>query len=363
LTVSAQPANAWSALAGFEYLVDPKIPELHISEIKTASSTTLALRFEPPQDFDTDDYPLRTTLRVFARFNGFKEPRQFSVALTMKPSIPPPEPKLLDDPTFIKVSTRQPVQLWLGSVDTHVRVRWDGNDDLMLGASPAWTLKGRCLTPTRTGLPITFSQPRKGRFSLLVSLPSDAAEGEKLTFDIVATGPHGKALTATFEGVVAVRPERPKPEPRLITGTIPAGASRRPPYELKYIERAKWDTDTCFGGESWNENDVGAYQDPTETKPLILVINKDMGVLDAYRKFLVGKKTAESEVTRRLQKYNSHVAFHLYQMYQAAQDLAGTSPSVDGQDDDGPRAPKPEEQRSEIHRVGMTLLKLMQVSR
>jgi hypothetical protein len=363
LTIGAQPSNAWPAVASIAHTLDSKVPELHIAEERSATGFTLKLRFDPPDDFDDDDYPVRTTLRVFARFNGFKEPRELAVALTMKPASPPPELILLDDPTFIRVSTRQPVRLWTGGADTHVRVRWNGKDDLALAPSPKWSFKATCITPSRAGLPTTFSQPHKGRFSLLVSLAPDAQVGEELRFEIVATGPDGKTLSTAFDAVVAEKPERPKPEPRMVSGKVPTGASRRPPYDLKYVEREHWDNGTCFGGEDWTAEDAGAYQEPTDKQPLTLLINKDMAALEAFRNHLVARKLSENEIQTRLLKYTSHVAYHLYQMYQYSQRFAGQV-SVPGQEDDSQgRAPTPSEQRSEIHRVSMTLLNLMQISR
>jgi hypothetical protein len=338
------------------------VPELHIAEERTATSVVLKLAFNPPDDFDADDYPLRTTLRMFARFNGFTEARQLAVALLMKPVVPPPEPQLLEDPTFLRISTRQPVRLWIGDIDTHVRVRWNGRDDLVLGPSPSWRFAAHCLTPAHSSLPVTFSQPRKGRFSILLSPPVGAQVGDALAFQVVATASNGKTLTAVFDAVVAERPPKPKPEPRLIMGNVPSGASRRPPYELKYIEREKWENGTCWGASNWGPDDVAAYQEPTETRPLTLVINKDLAALEAYKKFLLGRKTAESEIKIKLQKYNSHVAFHLYQMYQASLEVPLSAPNEEP-DEDSPKALKPREQRAEIHRVGMTLLRLMQVAR
>lgn len=362
LIVASQPANAWPAMASFTYAVEPPVPELHIAEERSDANTKLTLRFTPPSDFDADDYPLRSTLHVFARFSGYKEPRQLSVALTMKPVTPPVEPQLVDEPTFLKVSTRQPVRLWSGTVDTHVRVRWNGRDELVIGASPTWQFACTCLTPEFAGLPVTFSQPRMGKFSVLIALPGNAKIGDQLRFEIVGTGPGGKTLTAPFEAIVSEKPPKTDPEPRLIMGPVPSGASRRPPYVLAYIEKGKWDSGTCWGADSWTGDDAAAYQTPTETHPLTLVINKDFSALDTYRKYLVGKKTAETEIKSRLQKYNSHVAFHLYQMYQAALQVPVADSSSDT-DEDAPRALKPHEQRAEIHRVSMTLLRLMQVAR
>jgi len=237
-----------------------------------------------------------------------------------------------------------------------VRLRWNGKDDLVLGKSP-WTFQARCLTPSHQILKLSFSEPRQGRLSLLVGLSPDASVGDELRFEVAATGPDGQGLPAvTFEAVIADRPPKTEPEPRLVTGKMLTGASRRPPYELKYITRDDWMTGSCFGGEDWGPDDAGAFQDPTDKHPLTLLINKDMEALDEFRKFLTGKKLTENEVQSRLQKYTSHVAFHLYQMYQAAQ-----KPMED--EEDTTRLPKPDDQRAEIRRVGMTLLRLMQVSR
>lgn len=359
LEVSASPPNAWPALASMAHTLDSKIPELHISEERSASALTLKLRFDPPSDFDEEDYPLRTTLRVFARFNGFKESRELAVALTMKPPAEPHEPELLDSPTFLRVSTRQPVRLWVGGTDTHVRVRWDGKDDLAIAPLPKWTFKAVRLSPNATAIPTTFSQPNKGRFSLLVTLTPDAKVGDEHRFEIVGTGPDGRTLTTVFDAVVAQKPDPPKPEPRMVTGNIPSGASRRPPYDLKYIEKAQWDNGTAFGGEDWTEQDAGAFQEPTEKKPLTLLINKDMAALESFKNHLIARKLTENEIQTRLLKYTSHVAYHLYQMYQYAESFDASQADEDGTD----RRPTPQEQRFEIHRVAMTLLNLMQVAR
>jgi len=356
IAITARPANAWPALASLTHVVDPSIPELHVEENRTAENATLTLRFREPVGYDPEEYPLRTTLRLLGKFNGFAETRQCAIALTIKPTLPPPPPILLSDPTFLRVTSRQPVSLWRGSADTHVRLRWDGEDDLVLRANP-WTFTGRCLTPGREETRIGFSEPRRGRFAALIGLSDDDQVGDQLAFEVNAVGPDGRPLgPVQFSGIVADRPPKAEGAPRLTTGTLPTGALRRPPYELKYVPRDQWDNGTCFGAKDWGPEDAGAYQDPTERAPLTLLINTDMQALDEFKKFLAAKKLVESEIQMRMQKYTSHVAFHLYQMYQAAQNPL--------EDDDGiARPPKPEEQQAEVHRVAMTLLRLMQVSR
>ena len=85
-----------------------------------------------------------------------------------------------------------------------------------------------------------------------------------------------------------------------------------------------------------------------------MIINKDMEALRRYKNYLT-KNFMESEVERRVNKYTSHIAFHLYQMYQSAIRGGG------GRDNSGEDAD--ERHRAEINRVSSTLLKLMEVSR
>jgi hypothetical protein len=356
IVISSNPPNAWPALASFTHLLDPRIPELQLAENRTAESVVLTLRFREPADWDPEDYPLRTTLRVLGKFNGFAETRQCTIALTIKPVTPTPAPVLLPDPTFLRVTTRQPVHLWRDSADTHVRLRWDGDDDLVLRTNP-WTFSGRCLTPTREDTRIAFSEPSRGRFAAVIGISPDAQVGEELAFEVVASGPNSECLgPVQFTGIVADRPPKPEVTPRMTTGTVPTGALRRPPYELKYVKREAWHTGTCFGQEDWGPEDAGAFQDPTERAPLTLLVNTDLQALDDFRTFLTSKKLTENEIQARLQKYTSHVAFHLYQMYQATQ-----TPS---EEEDGTvRLPRPDDQGAEVRRVAMTLLRLMQVSR
>src|SRR4029077_11188997 len=106
LAITSRPENAWPALANFTYALDSRVPELHIEEERSASAILLRLRFDPPFDFDAINYPVRTTLRAFARFNGFKEPRQLAIELAVRPVEPPEELSLREDPTYIRMSSR-----------------------------------------------------------------------------------------------------------------------------------------------------------------------------------------------------------------------------------------------------------------
>ena len=110
--------------------------ELNVKKEKLEDHGKLTLLFTEPEGFDTDQYPVRAKVKVTARFNGIKEPRQLELSVLMKPDKDPPDPMLLDDPTKLKVSSREPIKIRRGDGDTHVRLRWDGKDSLLNGNVP-----------------------------------------------------------------------------------------------------------------------------------------------------------------------------------------------------------------------------------
>jgi hypothetical protein len=56
----------------------------------------LTLTFNEPDGFDADEYPVRATVKVTARFNGIAEARQLPLSVLIKPDIYKPDPKLLE---------------------------------------------------------------------------------------------------------------------------------------------------------------------------------------------------------------------------------------------------------------------------
>jgi hypothetical protein len=352
INIKATPSNAWPALAELAIEPDASVPELRINQERVDNYAKIGLLFRQPEGFDTDQYPVRATLRLTARFNGIKEPRRLELRVHVKPESPVPEPVLVDPPTWLKVSSREPIRIKLGGGDTHVRLRWDGRDSLASGSSPAWRFAARVLNRPEPQPSMNFSQPSGGRFSLLVSLRPEWAAGDTMTFEVVGTGPDDAKLVTTFTAEV-VQPEPPPEDakkPRLVEADVLTGASRRPPYVLKYIGRDDYETVECWGGANWTDDDPGCFKEPTERAPLTLIINEDMAMLREYRRYLT-KRNTESEVERRINKYTSHVAFHLYQMFQASKQTDADADTTD------------QRRRAEIQRVSATLIKLMEVSR
>jgi len=137
-----------------------------------------------------------------------------------------------------------------------------------------------------------FSEPTAGRFSLLISPRPEWRVGDRLTFEVTAEGPRGRVLVTSFVGVVVDPPPLPEPKeaPRLINSELMAGAHRRPPYDLKYINRDDYDTTPCWNETSWTDQDSGCFKEPTERTPLTLIINQDMEALREYRRALTKKK-------------------------------------------------------------------------
>lgn len=354
--VESTPSDAWAAIGDLRVGVSPNLPGLTVERELRPDSAIISLTYEEQEDFDEDEYPMHSKLQVLAAFNGIEVPRELVVGVTVKSEYVPPDPILLDDPTILNVTTKEPVQFRLGADNIHVRLRWDGEDHLLMPPNAPWSLSARMMDDLRVQPIFGFSTPNKGRIQLLITPRPEWEIGEWLECEVVATGPNGKTLRATFVGEVAeepLPPERVEKEPRLVEHNLPVGSSRRPPYDLKYIDESQYDVVECWGNANWTDSDPGCFREPTDRTPLTLIINKDMGALREYRRYLTsGKKYTESEIERRISKYTSHVAFHLYQMYQT---------TADRKPDDIDAAETA--RREEIQRVAMTLIRLMQVSR
>jgi hypothetical protein len=168
------PESEWANVERLLAQTEPKLDELSLSVTHGRTKGTLSLLFKEPDDFETEDYPISTTLRVFATVRGHSEPRllqkQLIVSRPGPPPPPPPPPILHDVPTFLRIASRQPIKLTPGGPSTHVKLRWDGVDSLVTGSPPAWQFHARCLN-LETFPAITFSRPNLGKFELLLDVP------------------------------------------------------------------------------------------------------------------------------------------------------------------------------------------------
>jgi len=342
------PDDLWKLLESMALTFDPPVKELEVTRTSQPTGEEVALKFVQPEDMIEDEYPIETVMRATATFRGQAEPRilERRVVINLpKERTPRPTAPLKDDPTFVKVTSRQPIKILLAGPDVHVKLRWDGKDELTSGTAPAWSFRFSCESPS-VEPPAFLTKPESGRFELLIQAAAGLKAGEQLKFDVEAVGP-GKTLATAFLADV-VEP----PSARKISMKIKGGAQRRPPYSLLYVERDKWYEETCWG-KQWTGADAGSFDAPTAKTPLTIFINQDMDLLTTYRDSLIAKKIAETTMQQRINKYTAHVAFHLYQMYQRSKDPEAQAAG---------EVLSEEQMSDEIKRVSRTLLKLMEVS-
>ncbi|MHC4661121.1 MAG: hypothetical protein ACYS8W_05475 [Planctomycetota bacterium] len=359
LRIGSFPPEAWPKVTEFKIETTPVIPELEIKDYKRDDHIALEIEFVEPDGFDDDQYPLETTMRVFATFEGYKEVRYLERHIVISKPItsePRPAPELKLNPTFIKATSRQPVRLYPGGPATHVKLRWDGKDELAVGAQPQWRFLCECESLANFP-PFSITRPEGGRFELLIDTPPGLHPGLELTFRVDAEGPDGAKLTNKFSGII-VEPSS-DPKARKLKTRVPKRLSaRRPPYELVYIKRENWPTPTCWGSSLWTENEAGCFVEPSDTQPLTLIINQDFGLLDEFRNEMIERKLAESTAEKKMTRYTSHIAFHLYQMFESQQNRV----SDEAQEENGGE-PGERDLNAEINRVARTLLSLMKVAR
>jgi hypothetical protein len=353
IAIKSIPSGHWAAVSQFNAESDANVLELNVKKEKLEDHGKLTLLFNEPEGFDEDEYPVRATVKVTARFNGIAEARQVELSVLVKPEKYKLDPKLLDDPLKLKVTSREPVKIRRGDADAHVRLRWDGKDRLLTDNVPKWKLSAKLVGHAGEQPQMNFSDPLAGRLSLLISPRPEWQGGERLKFEVIATGPGGRELFAAFDADVIDPPEsadKTERGPRLVDGEFKTGTVRRPPYELKTIKRDEYSQPSCWTASEWTDEDAGAFHAPTDRAPLILIINEDLVELRDFRQALT-KRNTEQDVQRKLNKYTSHIAFHLYQMYQA---------TVGKKDTDVNAADAL--RRAEVRRVALTMIKLMDVA-
>lgn len=358
LKIAVSPEHDWNRVTNIGAFLEPAVSGLTCVFTKDTNTAEVELHFQEPPDFEDDQYPIEATLRVMATLNGLPDPRLLQKTIIVRPRKPrtPRPPRVLNDvPTFLKVVSRQPVRLIAGGPDSHVKLLWDGKDDLAFDPDPIWSFTATCNSHPNFP-PITFTKPSSGRFEALVHTGAEFLIGTKLEFEVKAHGPDGQTLGTTFHGEVAA-----PPEPKKVTTQLPVRGQRRPPYKVVYIHESEFQMATRWGDETWDANQAAAFIEPNDTAPLTLCINQDFGLLRKYTDGLLAKKADEQRTEEKKTKYISHVAYHLYQMYLAKDELRKKNQASHGELDF--REPQDEEMQNEINRVASTIIRLMEVMR
>jgi hypothetical protein len=208
ISVKSIPSGHWAAISQFTTDSDKRVIELNVKKEKLDTHGKLTLLFTETEGFDTDQYPVRAKVKVAATFNGIREKRQLELAVLIKPDKQPPDPVLLDDPTKIKVTSREPVKLRRGDNDIHVRIRWDGKDRLLTGTAPTWKRSAKLVDDGKPQPSVNFSEPAAGRFTVLITPRPEWQVGDRFTFEVSATGPRGRILATGFWQTLSIRPSR-----------------------------------------------------------------------------------------------------------------------------------------------------------
>jgi hypothetical protein len=361
--VACRPSAAWAQLESLTARVRTHTNDFLVVVGKMSLGGHVDVAFHAPQGMDQDEYPIDTSLLIEAKFTGLPELRTIDRPLRVQLQghrPPPPPPVLLLEPTWLRVGGRQPLRLLSGGPDLHVKCRWNGKDELTGHPNAAWTFGATCLD--QPDWPVfAFSQPNGGRFELLIRSPEGLEIGTRRRFQVEASGPSGRKLTAVFECEVVL--PAVAQSPRKITTASDVGQHRRPPYQLKYVTRSEWPITPCWDAAQWTANDVGCFQEPTVSAPLTLVLNQDYSQLDEYRESLIARKLTESTIAERTTRYSAHVAYHLYQMYLSTLNQGERSGPPSDEPSQGDRLPDEADYRAEVSRVAGTLLRLMEFSR
>lgn len=357
----SKPSDFMSKLDRFVVTANPSVQNLHIKHIPKDDKVAVELVFNEIDRMEDDEYPIETTLKAVAKFKDVEDSRTCERRLVItarrttedgdknkekKKRDPKP---LLDTPTYLRVTSRPPIRMAIDGPDVHVKLKWDGKDELVIADNPAWKFRATVIDSPHDLVP-SFTDPKDGKFHLLLRAPQNLSVGETVKVSIEAIGPDNVILAADCE-IVAIE----NPTARRVTQTVPGGAARKPPYVLKIVRREDWNTGTCWGGRQWTTDDPAAFQAPTDTSPLVLLINDDAGMLLDARERMIKKKLVEATLEQRNRKYQSHIAYHLWQMYLWLKDAQEASP------DQSKKIPQDEDFRMEIRRVAGTLLQLMGV--
>src|SRR5262249_37606385 len=118
------PEDLWTVRESMALTFDPPVKELQVTRISQLSGEEVTLQFVEPEGLIEDEYPIETVMRATATFKGQAEPRILERRVVINPPKerkPRPTPPLKDDPTFIKVTSRQPIKILLAGPDVHVK--------------------------------------------------------------------------------------------------------------------------------------------------------------------------------------------------------------------------------------------------
>ena len=231
VTIIAWPREEWANLEDFQVQFATAVDGLTFEETCGTDCSNITIRFDEADDFDDEDYPVQGELQAFARFKGRAETRMLTlpVVVTKKKDKTEKVPiELLDEPTYLKVKSRQPIKIVPGGPAVHVKLEWTQGTAHPQHQRP-WKFNARCVTLS-TFPKIGFASMSDGRLELVLYPPHGMLTNTQLEFEVIATGPDDKQLPATFRAMVVEPLALVQGGPRKVAAEGPetAGSGARP---------------------------------------------------------------------------------------------------------------------------------------
>ncbi len=211
VTVVSLPRGAWANLGDLRIKMVSEVEGLSAEVSRAADHASVIVSFREADDFDDDEYPVQGELQTFARFKDHSETRLLTlpVVVTKRRIVEPRTIELLDEPTYLRVKSRQPIKVIPAGPAVHVKLEWDGKESLIRGTNPPWRFGARCTT-LDTFPRIGFGSTGNGRLELILYPPHGLLPNNELHFEAFADGPAGRKLTAGFKATVITPPAAPR---------------------------------------------------------------------------------------------------------------------------------------------------------
>jgi len=264
--------------------------------------------------------------------------------------IQPPEFKPNDPPKELKILRSSPIRLRKGRKNV-ISIALDGPNDLFSRAERKAELVVESNNPQAKF--IGFTEPANGRFHITLEVPEDASVGATGKLNCLVKLNDGTSLSDTREYSIV---EPPEPKLPKVGGET---TITLPNYEIIPITKIQW---TNFD-PVWDDTSVGKFElatDDTGRDLLRLFINIDNEHItrEINRRLTEGQTT--TTVTTLREKYNSYIAYHLYQQFEAERGEYTEPQQTQDSSEQENTARKPafdEAQKSEeLKRVAQTLV-------
>jgi hypothetical protein len=255
--------------------------------------------------------------------------------------VPQPIYEPVDPPTELKFMRGDPIELQLGK-DNNVSLAFNGPNDILtrLNSPAQLTLNfdyPHCSLIRRMG-------PNNGRIQYTLHIQNTASIND--SFIIKAELKLGEFILSD-QRLCRIIPAR-EPNPNKGDNI----KISRPNYQLKPVRKEDWNK------FNWNEENIGLHDlknDETNRECLFLYVNIDSSTLDKEKQRRIRMAQSQNLVNRIETKYVAHIAYHLFQQFDAERkNGAYATPTTIQNDVSNPY--DSEQKEDELKRVAKTLI-------